>query len=93
MKVVDITGMDKDSLSKFAIENFGLKLDLRKPINELVDLVNAESEKTQLVDEVAVDDKPKFILNRDTGKVFPWTEELRAYLQNAIACDENGKPV
>jgi hypothetical protein len=94
--MTDIKDFDKDQLAAFAMNEFTIELDLRKNIGQL----RAEVVKLQSKPKVAVDEKsattpsqPTHILNRNNGMWFPWTEILYKHLTNAVACDENGKPV
>jgi hypothetical protein len=95
--MTDISTLDKDGLAEFAKKEFNVELDLTKPWAKLL----AETKKLQsgpsapAAEKAAVVEKAPatHILNRDTGFVFPWTEQLRKHLTNAIPCDANGNPV
>ncbi len=89
-----ISTLTKDQLAKLAKDDFGVELDLRKTIDVL------RSEVTKLQEKGGREDSPapekqtaSHILNRNTGRWFPYSKLLADYLTNAVPCDENGKPV
>lgn len=91
----DISEFDKDQLADYAKAELGIDLDLRKKIENLRTEVAAQQAHVAKRQQAPAAEKkaaPKFLLNRDTGMVFKYTDQLRAHLTNAIACDENGNP-
>lgn len=92
---IDISTFDKDQLADYAKAELGIDLDLRKGIEKLRTEITAQQAhvaKRQQTPATVKKEAPKFLLNRDTGMVFKYTDQLRAHLTNAIACDENGNP-
>lgn len=97
MDTIDISDFDKNQLADYAKTEFGVDLDLRKSLDNLkkeVDLLQGKrNSPAVVVEEVNAPGKATHLLNRDTGKWFPYTKLLAAYLPNAVPCDENGQPV
>jgi hypothetical protein len=91
----DISEFDKDQLAEYAKTVFKVDLDLRKPLDKLKGDVVKLQIKPVLDKAVIqpVNAKATHILNRDTGRWFPWTDLLYKHLSNAVGCDENGNPV
>jgi neutral trehalase len=94
--MIDISEFDKDQLSDYAKETFNVDLDLRKALDKLKVEVKKlqEKEVKPVVQSVAPQvRKATHILNRNTGKWFPWTDLLHKHLTNAVPCDKDGNPV
>lgn len=92
--MTDISKMNKDELAKLAKEQFNVELDLRRTLDLLrEDVTKLQSKATQKAAPSKVTPKATHILNRNTGRWFPYTKQLEDYLTNAVLCDENGKPV
>jgi hypothetical protein len=93
--MIDISDLDKDQLAEYAQNVFKVVLDLRKPIETLKKEVAKLQERKQpeAVPTVQINPKATHIRNNDTGKWFPWTPQLHAYLKNHTLCDENGQDV
>lgn len=92
----DISTFDKDQLADYAKTEFNLDLDLRKGLEKLRAEVKAMQVTFNKKDTKAAAITPppaKFLLNRNTGLVFPYSDEIRQHLTNAIPCDEAGNPV
>lgn len=84
----DISTLDKDQLAAHAKTEFNVDLDLRKGIDKLRIEVSALQAPTAV--EAAPVVNGTHILNRDTGRVFPYTEHLYNHLQNRVLCDKDG---
>lgn len=90
----DISTFNKDQLADFAKAEFNLELDMRKGLEKLRDEVKAL--QVPVIKKIAKAEEKataKFLLNRNTGLVFAYTDELHKHLTNAIACDADGNPV
>jgi hypothetical protein len=94
--MLDISEFDKDQLAEYAKTVFNVELDLRKSLDKLKAEVVKLQEKPKAEPVSAAipqGSKATHILNRDTGRWFPYTELLYKHLTNAVPCDENGNPV
>lgn len=85
--------MNKDELKAFALDGYGVKLDMRKSVEDL------RQEVAALVDP-PVEEEPKHeeprathIKNRENGLIFLRTPALENHLKSFFLCDKDGKPV
>jgi hypothetical protein len=91
----DISGFDKDQLAEYAKSNYGIELDMRKNLaNLMIDVIALQ--KKPKVEKIVKPENPKatHIKNTETGFVFPWTSQLQVYLKDRfVLCDESGNTI
>jgi len=90
--MLDITEFDKDQLSEYAKNVFSIDLDMRKGLDKLqAEVISLQTKPKP--EEAPVNPAATHILNKDNGRIFPWSEHLQKYLKNTVGCDENGNIV
>lgn len=74
MEPVNIEKMDKDELEAFALKSFGVELDKRRRLPDLVEQVKGlQRMKGKPAEPTAKKErKPKMCRNIRTGVVWPW---------------------
>lgn len=86
--MVAMPSMTKDELYDYCFAKFKVKLDLRKPIEALMEEVG------KLEKPVKAKEKPKsaYLLNTTNSRIFDYTDALGA-LEHMQPCDAKGKPL
>lgn len=90
--MMDITEFDKDQLAEYAKNVFSVDLNMRKSLDKLRAEVIVLQTKPE-PEAAPANPAATHILNKDNGRVFPWSEHLQKYLKNTAGCDENGNIV
>jgi len=90
--MTDISELTKDELKMLALEH-GIKLDMRKGVEELRTEVSALNSAEPIEDESVIDLHATHLYNRANGRVFVRTTALENHLKDFYFCDADGKPV
>lgn len=88
--------MTKDELKALAMDKYGVKLDMRKGIDDLraeVEALDASPEGLDSLEPEIVAPEATHVFNRANGRVFVRTVALENHLKDFFYCDKDGKPV
>lgn len=87
--MLDLTTATKEELRDYALAELAITVDMRKPVEVLRVEIGKAMKKPQAKDAPVAEDKPAFLLNKETGHWFAYTDLLAAR-GDLVACDEAG---